>query len=179
MFLSLILLKKQNYNSKFLLFFTFLFAILAVSTKIQITLVIIIFLLIFYVFDNSQIYFKKNSFKENDISFFKLFYIINLALFLFFLCSSFLYNIDESLIGGTFRFNFNHFTKNIFSKILILINILIVSTLILENFITFKKFNYFFIKIIKSLVFLILAFNVFFIIHLILPMEFSIIGSFY
>ena len=173
MFLSLILLKKQNYNSKFLLFFTFLFAILTISTKIQITLVVIIFLLIFYVFDHSQIYFKKNIFKKNEISFFKIFYLINLVLFLFFLYSSFLYNIDESLVGGTFRFNFNQFTKNIFSKILILINILIILTLILEKFITFKKFNYFFIKVIKSLVFLIAAFNVFFIIHLILPMDFE------
>ena len=173
MFLSLILLKKQNYNSKFLLFFTFLFAILTISTKIQITLVVIIFLLIFYVFDHSQIYFKKNIFIKNEISFFKIFYLINLVLFLFFLYSSFLYNIDESLVGGTFRFNFNQFTKNIFSKILILINILIVLTLILEKFITFKKFNYFFIKVIKSLVFLIAAFNVFFIIHLILPMDFE------
>ena len=173
MFLSLILLKKQNYNSKFLLFFTFLFAILTISTKIQITLVVIIFLLIFYVFDHSQIYFKKNIFKKNEISFFKIFYLINLVLFLFFLYSSFLYNIDESLVGGTFRFNFKKFIKNIFSKILILINILIILTLILEKFITFKKFNYFFIKVIKSLVFLIAAFNVFFIIHLILPMDFE------
>ena len=171
-FFCLVVLKKTNYKSSIILILSFLFGIFCVVTKFQSFLVLIIFFLLFYIFDYSQIFLKKKNYQEKKIKNLEIFYYLNLLFFLIILFFSYNYEISSSLKIGAFRGNYNNIFKSYFFIFFIFINFLIFYSTN-KNKIFFFSLNesQFLIKIFKSLILVIAALNIFFLLHLFLPMN--------